>query len=146
MIAKLEKALSRFRIYRPRMRRQCIFSMSAFALCCVERPYEEFTTPSNLNLHPHCLEVTIDLPVCCLLYQKSWKGLFIHSWKITLWRRNFCLTFSLVLEATSQLTHIWHTWLIILKHNPLKVYILECSCWIFKKFLILLAMAVCARN
>ena len=28
--------------------------------------------------------VTKDLSVCCLLYQKSWKGLFIHNWEITL--------------------------------------------------------------
>ena len=28
----------------------------------------------------------------------------------------------------------------------LKVYILECSCWIFKKLLILLTMTFCARN
>ena len=34
----------------------------------------------------------------------------------------------------------------ILKHKLLKVYILECSCWIFKKLLILLTMTFCARN
>ena len=28
--------------------------------------------------------VAIDLSVCCLLYQKSWKELFIHNWNITL--------------------------------------------------------------
>ena len=44
-------------------------------------------------------------PVCYRLCLKSWKGLFIHNWKIILRRKNFCLTFSLVFETNSQLTH-----------------------------------------